>query len=119
VEEIADVFARKLLSSVFKLAFKARIFDLIVTNVRGPSFPLYLLDSRLESVYPVVPLMPGQNLGIALFSYDGRIHFGFNSDEKYFGAVGDFIDDLDASFEELRQSCRRERNADRPRPTSG
>jgi WS/DGAT/MGAT family acyltransferase len=120
VEDIADVFTRRLLSSVFKLAFKAKVFDLIVTNLRGPSFPLYLLDARLESVYPVVPLMPGQNLGIALFSYDGRIHFGFNSDDRYFGAVDDFIDDLNASFDELRQSCRRETNADRPQhATSG
>ena len=106
VEEIADIFTQKLLSSVFKLALRAKVFDLIVTNVRGPSFPLYLLDARLESVYPVVPLMPKQNLGIALFSYDGRIHLGFNSDEKYFGAVGDFIDDLHTSFEELKALVR-------------
>jgi diacylglycerol O-acyltransferase len=101
VEEIADVLTQKLLSGVFKLAMKARVFDLIVTNVRGPSFPLYLLGARLTHVYPVVPLMPKQNLGIALFSYDGRIHWGFNADWESFPAVDDFVSDLETSFAEL------------------
>ncbi|MGB5310840.1 MAG: wax ester/triacylglycerol synthase family O-acyltransferase [Polyangiales bacterium] len=104
VEDIADVATQKLLSGAFKLAMNARAFDMIVTNVKGPSFPLYLLDARLTCVYPVVPLMPKQNLGIALFSYEGRIHWGFNSDWECFSAVDDFVSDLQASFEELMRT---------------
>ncbi|MGB5682372.1 MAG: WS/DGAT domain-containing protein, partial [Polyangiales bacterium] len=104
VEDIADVATQKLLSGAFKLAMNARAFDMIVTNVKGPSFPLYLLDARLTCVYPVVPLMPKQNLGIALFSYEGRIHWGFNSDWECFPAVDDFVSDLQTSFAELERT---------------
>jgi len=104
VEDIADVATQKLLSGAFRLAMNAKAFDMIVTNVKGPSFPLYLLDARLRWVYPVVPLMPKQNLGIALFSYEGRIHWGFNSDWECFSAVDDFVSDLEASFAELTRT---------------
>jgi WS/DGAT/MGAT family acyltransferase len=104
VEDMADVATQKLLSGAFKLAMNARAFDMIVTNVKGPSFPLYLLDARLRCVYPVVPLMPKQNLGIALFSYEGRIHWGFNADWECFPAVDDFVSDLQTSFAELERT---------------
>jgi diacylglycerol O-acyltransferase len=104
VEDIADVVTQKVLSGVFKLAMNVKVFDMIVTNVKGPSFPLYLLDARLRSVYPMVPLMPKQNLGIALFSYDERIHWGFNADWECFPAVDDFVKDLEASFAELTRA---------------
>jgi WS/DGAT/MGAT family acyltransferase len=103
-EDVADVLTQKLLSSAFKLAFNAEVVDMIVTNVRGPSFPLYLRGARLRSIYPVVPLMPKQDLGIALFSYDGRIHWGFNSDRESFVAVGQFVEDLKTSFDELKRT---------------
>ncbi len=50
-------------------------FNVIVTNVPGPQFPLYLNGARLEAAYPFVPLFEGQGLGIALFSYDGTLHW--------------------------------------------
>ena len=34
----------------------------------------------MTACYPVVPLYNNQALGIALFSYDGRLHWGFNAD---------------------------------------
>ncbi|MGF1467663.1 MAG: wax ester/triacylglycerol synthase family O-acyltransferase [Sandaracinaceae bacterium] len=54
--------------------------NMLVTNVPGPQVPLYLLGSRMLEAYPVVPLYRNHALGIALFSYDGGIFFGFNSD---------------------------------------
>jgi hypothetical protein len=52
----------------------------IVTNVPGPQFPLYMLGARMLEMYPVVPLMEGMGLGVALFSYDGKLFWGFNAD---------------------------------------
>ncbi|HPG25922.1 MAG TPA: WS/DGAT domain-containing protein [Myxococcota bacterium] len=54
--------------------------NLVVTNVRGPSAPLYLLDAPLERTWPIVPLMPGQTLAVAVMSYAGRLHWGFHAD---------------------------------------
>jgi hypothetical protein len=34
----------------------------------------------MRACYPLVPLFAGQALGIALFSYNGKLHWGFNAD---------------------------------------
>jgi len=56
-------------------------FNLVVSNVPGPQFPLYLSGSRILEVYPAVPLNPAdQGLNVGAFSYDGRICFGLMAD---------------------------------------
>ncbi len=52
----------------------------IITNVPGPQFPLYMLGAKLVEMMPVVPLLAGVGLGIALFSYDGKLTWGINAD---------------------------------------
>ena len=54
--------------------------NMIVTNVPGPQFPLYMLGAKLLASYPQVPLLEGTGLGVALFSYDGKLCWGFNAD---------------------------------------
>jgi WS/DGAT/MGAT family acyltransferase len=74
----------------------------IVTNVPGPRFPLYAVGAPLLGLYPIVPLLPGVGLGIALFSYDGKLCFGFNADYELVPDLGVFRDDVCAAFEQLR-----------------
>jgi diacylglycerol O-acyltransferase len=69
-----------ILSQAARLQARQRFFNLVVTNVPGPQFPLYLLGRRLRSLYPVVPLARRQALGIAVMSYDGRLGFGLLGD---------------------------------------
>jgi WS/DGAT/MGAT family acyltransferase len=54
--------------------------NMIVTNIQGPAFPLYILGAKLLELHPLVPLMNGTGLGVALFSYDGKMHVGLNAD---------------------------------------
>jgi WS/DGAT/MGAT family acyltransferase len=91
----ADVMARG-------LGLAQRSVNMIVTNVPGPQFPLYSVGSRLLGMYPAVPLLPGGGLGIALFSYEGKLCWGFNADAELVPDLSAFVDDLRASFEELR-----------------
>jgi WS/DGAT/MGAT family acyltransferase len=67
----------------------------IVTNVPGPQFPLYFCGAKLLALYPQVPLMENLGLGIALASYNGTVHWGFNADP-------DIVPDLDAFLLRLR-----------------
>jgi len=79
--------------------------NMIVTNVPGPQFPLYMLGARLLESFPQVPLLQGTGLGIALFSYDGKVCWGFNAD---YGLVPDleaFRDCITRSFEELSDAA--------------
>jgi len=69
-----------ILSQAARLQARQRFFNLVVTNVPGPQFPLYLLSRRLQVLYPVVPLARRQALGIAVMSYDGHLGFGLLAD---------------------------------------
>jgi diacylglycerol O-acyltransferase len=63
-----------------------RPFNLTVTNVPGPQFPMYLLEARMIASYPIVPLWSQHGLGLAIFSYDGTLHWGIHAD---FDAIPD------------------------------
>jgi diacylglycerol O-acyltransferase len=57
-----------------------RTFNLVVTNVPGPQFPLFASGARMLESYPVQPLLPGHALAIGVTSYDGSVYFGLNAD---------------------------------------
>jgi diacylglycerol O-acyltransferase len=89
-----------ILSQAARLQARQRYFNLVVTNVPGPQFPLYLLGRRLRSLYPVVPLARRQALGIAVMSYNGHLGFGLLADY-------DALSDLDAIALDLEHAIRR------------
>ena len=73
-----------------------RLFNLVVTNVPGPQYPLYAAGARMLAMHPVVPLAKGQGLSIGLTSYDGGVYYGLNADRD---ALPD-VDVLAALLEE-------------------
>ena len=75
--------------------------SMIVTNVPGPQFPLYQLGARLIALYPLVPLLENTGLGVALFSYDGRLCWGFNADYDLLPDLRTFVRAIDGSFRAL------------------
>lgn len=81
-------------------------FNLVVTNVPGPQFPMYLAGAQMVEVYPHVPLAANLGLGIALLSYDGRIHWGFNADYDVVPDLGDFVADTREALAELLRAAR-------------
>lgn len=60
--------------------YPRRTFNLMITNVPGPQFPLYALGARMLASYPVLPLLQGQPLAIGVTSYDGHVFFGLEGD---------------------------------------
>ncbi len=87
-----------LLSLATRVAGNAvRPFNMTVTNVPGPQFPMYLLEGEMVSNYPIVPLWAQHGLGIALFSYNGKLLWGLHADY-------DAIPDPDAFKEAIHHS---------------
>jgi len=67
--------------------FSRRLFNVVVTNVPGPQFPLYAGGAKLLEMFPVVPLAKGQAVSIGLTSYNGGVFYGLNADRDAMGDV--------------------------------
>ncbi|CAG0954632.1 diacylglycerol O-acyltransferase [Myxococcaceae bacterium] len=78
-------------------------YHLIVTNVPGPRMALYLLGARMLEAHPMVPLLGAQSVGIALFSYGGRLSWGFNADWDLVPDLHELVLAVERSFDQLRR----------------
>jgi diacylglycerol O-acyltransferase len=85
-----------ILAQASRLNFSTRLFNLIVTNVPGPQFPLYVLGREMLEAYPVAFLPQHHALAIAIMSYNGQMNFGLLGD---FDALAD-IDTIGQSIAE-------------------
>ncbi len=95
-----------IVSMASRLATGARPFNMTVTNVPGPQFPMYLLGAKLIRQYPLVPLWYGHGVGIALFSYNGEVCWGFNADYDVMAELDGFVSAIEESFQELLATAR-------------
>ncbi len=76
--------------------------NLVVSNVPGPPMPLYTAGARIESMYPMSLLLPGQGLNITVISYGGRMDFGFTVDPDLIPDPWYLADGIPLAMEELR-----------------
>lgn len=85
---------------------RMRPFNMTVTNIPGPQFPMYLLESQMIANYPLVPLWSQHGFGVALFSYNGELLWGVHAD---FDALPDsdaFLAAIHESFGELKAAVK-------------
>jgi len=90
-----------IMAQAARLQARQRLFNLVVTNVPGPQFPLYLLGRELESIYPMVPLAENTALGVAILSYNGQLNFGLVGDFDAMADLETLADELRSSIDEL------------------
>ena len=102
-EELSDWTAPGLLAAFSRLAASRRAYNLVVTNVPGPPFPVFMDGARLLQAYPLVPLFTHQALGIALLSYDGGLYWGFNSCWDAMPDLHEMVLAVEREFETLRK----------------
>ena len=80
---------------------RIRPFNMTVTNIPGPQFPMYLLESQMLANYPMVPLWAQHGLGVALFSYNGMLLWGIQADYDTLPDSDSFLKRIQESFAEL------------------
>ncbi len=100
---LSDWISPSIAAGFARLGGRGRVYNLVVTNVPGPPFPVYMLGSRMQSIFPLVPLYTNQALGIALFSYEGVLHWGFNADWEAVPDLHDLVEAVYGEFELLRK----------------
>jgi WS/DGAT/MGAT family acyltransferase len=78
-----------------------RMFNLVVSNIPGPSEPLYMMGCKLEEAYPVVPLADGHALAVGVTTICDQACFGLYADRRALPDADLLAEDLDAAVEEL------------------
>jgi WS/DGAT/MGAT family acyltransferase len=98
---LTDFAPPTIASQAARLQPAQRFFNLVVTNVPGPQFPLYLLGREMESIFPMVPLARRQALCVGIMSYNGQIDFGLVGDYDAMSDLDSFALDLEAATAEV------------------
>jgi WS/DGAT/MGAT family acyltransferase len=80
------------------------IWNLVVSNVPGPQFPLYMAGGRLEAQYPISVVTDGMGLNITVMSYCGQMNFGIVADREQMPDVWSLIQWLRDAVDELEPS---------------
>jgi diacylglycerol O-acyltransferase len=98
--KLTDFAPSTIASQAARLQPAQRFFNLVVTNVPGPQFPLYVLGRKMESIFPMVPLARRQALCVGIMSYDGQVNFGLIGDYDGMADLDSFALDLEAATAE-------------------
>ena len=107
-----------IVAQAVRLQSRQRFFNVVVTNVPGPQFPLYMLGRELEAIFPLVPLAKNTALGIAIMSYNGQLSFGVTADFDALPDVETLAEEIESCIEELRAAAEVPAVA-KQRPTAG
>jgi diacylglycerol O-acyltransferase len=77
-------------------------WNLVVSNVPGPQFPLYCAGARLVANYPVSVITDGMGLNMTVMSYCGKMDFGIVADRDQMPDLWSMLDRLRDALEELK-----------------
>jgi WS/DGAT/MGAT family acyltransferase len=111
--ELADFAPPTIAAQAARLQSRQRFFNLVVTNVPGPQFPLYLLGRELEAIFPMVPLAKRQAVCFGIMSYNGQVNFGITADFDGLPDLDTLAADLAGSLAELGELAPAEAKASR------
>jgi diacylglycerol O-acyltransferase / wax synthase len=94
--------------TTFRLATSAAgrpQWNLVISNVPGPQFPLYCAGARLVAHYPVSVITDGMGLNITAMSYDGHIDVGIIADRDQVADVWCLVDWLAEGITDLEKAA--------------
>jgi len=98
---LADFAPPTIASQAARLQSAQRFFNLVVTNIPGPQFPLYVLGREMQALFPMVPLAQNQAVCVGIMSYNGQMHFGLISDYDAMADLDSLALDLEAAIDDL------------------
>jgi hypothetical protein len=84
-----------------KLMSSPRAFNLVVSNIPGPTIPMYMLGCRLQAVYPLVPLADHHAVSVGMITIHDQACFGVYADRQALPDVDMLAQDIDEAITEL------------------
>jgi WS/DGAT/MGAT family acyltransferase len=86
--------------------------NLVISNVPGPSVPLYCAGAKMLAHYPVSVVTDGVGLNITVMSYRDHLDFGIVGDREQVDDAWEILDDLRAALHEFEAAVGMEPAAD-------
>jgi len=80
------------------------IFNVTISNVPGPPFPLYIGGARMTASYPIGPIADGGGLNMTVMSYIDRLDFGLQACPELVPDLWAIADGLHDALEELAKA---------------
>ncbi len=77
------------------------VHNFILSNVPGPSFPLYMAGAPMIGAYPLGPLTDGAGLNVTVLSDEDRLGFGVISCPDLVPRIWDLADAIPGALGEL------------------
>lgn len=93
--------------------------NVMISNVPGPAFPLYLAGAELVRAYPMGQIIEGIGLNITVMSYRDGVDFGLMAAANLLPDVADLAGDLEADFAALVAATAPPAPRTRTSPTRG
>jgi diacylglycerol O-acyltransferase / wax synthase len=83
------------------------VFNLIVSNVPGPDFPLYLAGARMVAMYPVGPIVEGVGINVTVFTYLDTVYVGVQGCRELVPDIESITSGMSDSRDELMRAVNR------------
>ena len=109
IAQAQDFAPPTIFAQASRLQFSSRMYNLLVTNVPGPQFPIYVLGRRMEAIFPIPFLAGDRALAVAIMSYDGGMDFGLLGDYDALPDLDVVAEGIEGSLAELLELARRAR----------
>jgi WS/DGAT/MGAT family acyltransferase len=82
------------------------VHNLVLSNVAGPPFQIYMAGAKVDGIYPLGPVMEGPGLNITVVSYRDRVGFGIIACSDRLPDIDDLAAEFPATVEEMLLAVR-------------
>jgi WS/DGAT/MGAT family acyltransferase len=112
IQSIGEVAPPLLLGLASRAAWASNISsripvtqNVVVSNVPGPPFPIYMCGARVSGIYAASVLLFFAGLNVTVLSYMDRLDFGFTTDPDLVDDPWDIADGIPAALAELMEAA--------------
>lgn len=106
VEELAPP---TILAQASRLQFSTRLYNVLLSNVPGPQFPVYVLGRELRTFVPIAFLSEDKRLAVAIVSYNGNAVISVIADSDHVTDLPALMGEVSGSVAELAAAAALER----------